>query len=378
MQESEVLSALIADTYDAALDPPLWPGVLEKVCAFVRGSAANLFFQDFASKSAGVYFQWGNDLGYEQLYLEKYVKLNPLFPALTFFEVGAVRSQSDIIPYAEFHETRFYREWVRPQGVVDVVFANLEKSATASAVLAVRRHERDGYVDDEARRRMALIVPHVRRAVLIGNVIDFHKTAAVMLTDTLAGFAAGVFLVDTNGQIVFVNASGQVMLGEGKILRDGQGRFTAANAEADQVLRDVFAAAGSGDIAIGVKGISVPLPGTEGEGWLAHVLPLTAGARREAGITHAAAAAVFVRKASLDSSPSVMETIAKLYKLTPSELRVLQAVVEIGGMPAVADALGISESTVRTHLKSLFEKTGTHRQADLVKLVAGASSPFAS
>jgi DNA-binding CsgD family transcriptional regulator len=120
----------------------------------------------------------------------------------------------------------------------------------------------------------------------------------------------------------------------------------------------------------------VPLACTGGEGWLAHVLPLTAGARREAGITHAAAAAVFVRKASLESSPSAMETIGKVYKLTPSELRVLQAVVEVGGSPAVADALGISESTVKTHLKSVFEKTSTHRQADLVKLVAGAASPF--
>jgi DNA-binding CsgD family transcriptional regulator len=46
-------------------------------------------------------------------------------------------------------------------------------------------------------------------------------------------------------------------------------------------------------------------------------------------------------------------------------------------VPEVAEALGIAETTMKTHLGRLYEKTGTHRQADLVKLVAGFSSPFA-
>jgi DNA-binding CsgD family transcriptional regulator len=55
-------------------------------------------------------------------------------------------------------------------------------------------------------------------------------------------------------------------------------------------------------------------------------------------------------------------------------LRVLLAVIEVGGAPKVAEALGIGENTVKTHLRRLFEKTGTSRQAELVKLVAGFSS----
>ena len=45
-------------------------------------------------------------------------------------------------------------------------------------------------------------------------------------------------------------------------------------------------------------------------------------------------------------------------------------------MPETAEALGIGEATVKTHLHRLFGKTGTSRQADLVKLVAGFSSPL--
>jgi DNA-binding CsgD family transcriptional regulator len=68
--------------------------------------------------------------------------------------------------------------------------------------------------------------------------------------------------------------------------------------------------------------------------------------------------------------------IARTYKLTPTELRILLAVVEIGGVPEVAEALGVSPETVKTHLGHLYEKTGARRQADLVKLVAGFASPL--
>jgi DNA-binding CsgD family transcriptional regulator len=86
---------------------------------------------------------------------------------------------------------------------------------------------------------------------------------------------------------------------------------------------------------------------------------------------------VFVHKAALDA-PSPQEVIGKLYKLTPTELRVLLAIVEVGGVPEVAEALGVAVSTVRTHLAQLFAKTDTNRQVDLVKLVARYASPLVS
>jgi DNA-binding CsgD family transcriptional regulator len=62
--------------------------------------------------------------------------------------------------------------------------------------------------------------------------------------------------------------------------------------------------------------------------------------------------------------------------LTPTELRVLLAIVEVGGVPEVAVALGLAETTVKTHLGRVFVKTGAGRQADLVKIVAGFATPL--
>jgi DNA-binding CsgD family transcriptional regulator len=77
-------------------------------------------------------------------------------------------------------------------------------------------------------------------------------------------------------------------------------------------------------------------------------------------------------------SPSSPDIIAETYRLTPTELRVLNALVDIGGVPDVAAALGVAETTVKTHLGRLFAKTGTRRQAELVKLVAGFAMPVTS
>jgi DNA-binding CsgD family transcriptional regulator len=110
---------------------------------------------------------------------------------------------------------------------------------------------------------------------------------------------------------------------------------------------------------------------------VAHVLPLVASERRRAAVHHAATAAVFVHKAALEAF-SPPEVMAEIFKLTMTELRVLFAIVEVGGVPEVAQVLGIAPSTVRTHLAHVYDKTGVARQADLVKLVAGFVSPLSA
>src|SRR4029079_15505767 len=100
------------------------------------------------------------------------------------------------------------------------------------------------------------------------------------------------------------------------------------------------------------------------------------GARRRAGIVRVAAVALFVRQAALMPAQA-SQIIRETFKLTPTELRVLLAIVEVGGIPEIAAPFGVAETTVRTHVNHLFQKTGATRQADLVKLVAGYSTPIA-
>jgi DNA-binding CsgD family transcriptional regulator/PAS domain-containing protein len=377
MDETTELSALIGDVYDAALDPALWRDVLDRTKRFVGGHAASLAWKDAVAKRGDTYYEDHEiDPHYRQLYFEKYIKLDPCTTGQFFAEIGEAVCTSDVIPYDEFKETRFYLEWARPQQLVDAALALLDKTATSMAFLGVFRHERHGLFDDEARRRVRLLIPHFRRALLIGNLINLKKAEAAALADTLDGIGAGMFLVDAAGRIVHANAAGHAMLSAASVLRAEGGRLAANDPGADRTLADAFAMSDGGDGAIGAKAVAVPLIGRDGERHVAHVLPLTSGARRRAGASYSAAAALFVHKAALDMA-SPPEVIAKTFKLTPMELRVLLAIVEVGGVPEVAVALGIAETTVKTHLGRAYLKTGTARQADLVKLVAGFSNPLA-
>ncbi len=376
MDQAEQLSVLIGEIYDAALDPSLWTGVVGKAGRFVGGLGATLFSKDAVNRSGNVCYESdGIDDAFRRLYFDKYVKFDPATTCQFFAELEQPIATADLMPYDEFLETRFYKEWARPQGLVDFVTALLDKSVTSTAFFGVFRHERDGIADDETRRRMRLIVPHIRRAVLVGRLIDLKQAEAATLADALDGLSAGMCLVDADGRIVHANAACHVILGARDFLSVNGGRLVASDAEVDRALRELFAAAGGGDAAMGVQGIALPLKARDGESYVAHVLPLSSGARRRAGIGTTAVAALFVHKTAL-AILSPPEIIARHFKLTPAELRVLLAIVEVGGVPEVADALGTAESTVKTHLGKLFEKTGTGRQADLVKIVAGFSSPL--
>jgi DNA-binding CsgD family transcriptional regulator len=372
MREADELSRVIGDLYDASLDPALWPNAIESVCGYVGAASASLHSQDSITRATDALFWWGRESSaphYFKIYLEKYGKINPIFPGVIFFDVELPIAVPDVISCEEFVQTRFFREWLAPQSLTDGLFSNLEKGATNCALFTAMRHAGEGQVDDRMRHRFELITPHVRRSMLIGKVIDLHRVEAAALADSLDQLSSAMFIVDATGRVIHANVSAHRLIAEADVLRVTNGRIAVFDPHSSRSLLEAFTAAQAGDAALGKKGIAMPLTARTGERYVAHVLPLTSGARRKAGVSYAATAAMFIRKAALDL-PSPPEAVASEFKLTPAEVRVLFAIVEIGGVPEVAPVLGISDQTVKTHLHRIYEKTATKRQADLVRLVA--------
>ena len=61
MGEIEKVSKLIGDTYDAALDPALWPSLLESTCAYVQAVSGGIFVAGAVPRSSHVSCDWGCD-----------------------------------------------------------------------------------------------------------------------------------------------------------------------------------------------------------------------------------------------------------------------------------------------------------------------------
>ncbi|BCJ89537.1 transcriptional regulator [Terrihabitans soli] len=365
------LSDLIGRIYDTALEPDLWPEVLAEAARFLPGYAAALMIKGGADQSGLIHYDDGGiDPHYKQLYFDRYINFDPTLCGNFFADPDAPVAATDVVPYPVFTQTGFFRDWVEPQGLVDFLCAMIDKSPSGAAIFSIFRTKQQGMVDDGARERMRLLMPHIRRSVLIGRTIGYGISRAETLADTLDSVSSAVFLVGAGGRLVEANAAGHAMIAEGSVLRAGTGRLIAGEAAADRSLREAFSGAETGDAGLGTQAIAVTLVSQDGLSYIAHVLPLTSGARRSAGAGYAAVAAVFLRRVQLDG-PAMPEVISKMYGLTPTELKVLLAVFEAAGINDIADALKVSPATVKTHLSRIFLKTGTKRQADLVKLVAG-------
>jgi DNA-binding CsgD family transcriptional regulator len=82
------------------------------------------------------------------------------------------------------------------------------------------------------------------------------------------------------------------------------------------------------------------------------------------------------QKATVNPS-TFPELVAEQFRLTPAEVGVMFSVIDAGNVTEAASILGLSATTIRKHLVSIFAKTGTKDEADLVKFVARLANPVA-
>ena len=375
--ESEQLSAVIGEIYDAALDPGCWPLALDSARDFVGGQVANIYWHDSVRPVGNNFCQVGISPEWERVYFETYLPLNPLQPYQIFCPIEEVHAGSEFMSFEEFSKTRFYREWAAPQGLVDAAFANLERLPTSSVGFSIMRGKQHGLIDDEARRRMKLVVPHIRRAALISKAIDLAQVQAATFTTATDALSAGMFLLAETGRLVHANAAGAAMIGASGPVKLVNGHFELISRESDRLLQDALAAAASGPLELRGKGVSVPLTSTDEQDFILHMLPLDINRRAKPGGIREAAFLVFIR--SMDGAgAAAVAAAADRFGLTKQEARVLRAVIDTGSVPMAADLLGISSNTARSHLTSVFDKAGVRTQAGLIRLVIEGTSPFRS
>jgi DNA-binding CsgD family transcriptional regulator len=375
MMELESLSQTVGLIYDAALDPRLWPTALESIREFVGGFAANFFWQDVSEQNAGIFHCVGVEQSYLTSYFSEYAKLNPLYPSAAFIDVGQVFEGSDVVPWREMEQTRFYKEWMQPQGMTNSMAVNLEKSVTTIAALAVLRGAENGPIDLDAKRRMNLLVPHMIRSASIGQLIGQRTQERSLLTDAFNSLSSAVFLVEATGAIAFSNQPAIALLSEKRLVQEASGKLAFVEPAAQGAFEQALRSAQPDRERLDTNGTAIVLSTGEPQRWLAHILPMTSGNRRNSGLTHSAVAAVFLRQAALNI-PSPLENLSTSFKLTATETKVLMCAVEMGGVSDMAKSLGVTEGTVKTHLKRIFAKTGKRRQADLAKLMASFARPF--
>ena len=373
MNEDDKLNSVVSHIYDAVLNPGLWGAALELLTKFVGGGAGTLRFEDLTAKFVSAGHDVGSDLEYMQMHSELYGDYFDPFTEVSQLEVEEVVSLLELVPHREDCARLFYQEHRPPRG--DAIKTAIGTREEDGGVLGLHRGAPDEVIDEAMRRRISLVAPHVRRAILIGKVFGRKFSEAAIFASILDQLNAGLFLVDRDGRIIHANTTGRRIVGIDDFLRAINGRLVARDADANRAMQAAFARKGS--LEADAKGIALPLTAEDRDCHVVHVLPQRLGAGPGTARAGAVTAAVVVCKTRLEIPPAP-EIIGRAYQLTPTELRVLLAIVSVGGISEVAASLGVSASTIKTHVGRLFAKTGSTRQADLVKLVAGFRPMFAS
>jgi DNA-binding CsgD family transcriptional regulator len=240
------------------------------------------------------------------------------------------------------------------------------------AGLAFGRRQAQGLFADREVELAELLIPHIRRAVTISDLLDVRTLERTHVTAALDALRCAVLLTDANGKIVLANRSAVKILREATALRDQRGMLRAALAPAAAELSQAIRLAAREDFQIGKTGLSVRLSEDDSPPVLAHVLPLTTGELRSR-FEPAAVAAVFIR--NREDAQDNAELLATTYALTPAETRVLSCLLAGRSLGESASELRVAAATVKTHLDGIFRKSGVSRQQDLLLLAAQLSPP---
>jgi DNA-binding CsgD family transcriptional regulator len=142
------------------------------------------------------------------------------------------------------------------------------------------------------------------------------------------------------------------------------GVLRLADDRADDLLQDALAA-----ITVDQSSIvrSIPIASAEHRmSCVAHVIPLRGEARQVfAGTSALIVAAVAGAETSLPAP-----VLRGLYDLTAAEARLLEDIIAGKTLQQAARSAGTSYETCRSQLKSIFQKTGSRSQIELVRRLA--------
>jgi DNA-binding CsgD family transcriptional regulator/PAS domain-containing protein len=319
---------------------------------------------DFVTGAERTLVHAGISEHFQMLYQERYQGLDLFWHGMMLRPIGDPATSDELVEETELLGSRIYREWAAPQDFRHVMLTALVRTDARLAFIGVTRtHKQARYTQDD-KAAMALLAPHVRRAITIADLIDHKAMQRGLLAEVLDALSTAVLVLDSAGRPVHANQAGQSLLARCDVLVTRRNVIEPWSA-------DDRAGWPFGPGRGGTKtGHTLSLARQGGGIALVSLLPLNSGRRRlllEGGTR----TALFFQEAEL--GPNAIEGVGAAFGLTAAELRILLSLRNGGSAADIADSYGIALTTVRTHIRSLFAKTGLNRQKDLVGLLAAAA-----
>jgi DNA-binding CsgD family transcriptional regulator len=363
---------LIGQIYDAGVEPRLWDATLVRLGERFRANGGILATTVGESNRLSFSSEFGAEPEWQALYNLEFYKpeLNPLFPAFRRLRPGLAAADWMLLPKQNLMRSPFYNDWSAPQD--RHTYFGLVTSAGPQAVGAIMfcRGRRPGdFAPDEVALLQALS-PHLVRAVALSRHLGALSGQRQLCGALLDAAANPIIVVEPDGRIVQANHAAWRILDAADGLLVRRDRLVAARPADTSAMRRRIRATAGRDLAA-----RETLAVARRSGARPYGVTMTPVSVHAEGLEPGRVLiAVFI--ADPDATPPDMASVLQTtYGLTPAEAALIALLAH--HTPSLADAadrLSVSLTTVKTHLKHCYQKTGTRRQTELIRLALSLAS----
>jgi len=365
MSSESDLASLIAAIYEAGTDFSLWPYALSRIAAAFDAPSAGITRQGRTSSDCWG-FSFGVEQDYERKYLEHFHGVNLVWQRSSSTAAGTVQTDTMVIPRGELSRTEFFNDFLVPQHMESQLNTVLLMEEGRQTVLAVRRNEQFDAHDVELYKMLA---PHLQRAVQLNIKLARAELNHKASVETLNHLEDGILFVDMEANVKFANVAAEQIFANGGLgLR--KGKLHANSAEDTAALHALIAKCSAGGIQHRLSDFASVRRRTGRSPLLLLIAPLPVE-NSFLLVPSKPMAFIVITDPDKVKKPKVMQLREK-FGLTPAEANFAAEIAKGDGIQAAADRLSISRATARTHLSRIFDKTGTRRQAELVRILFSA------
>ncbi len=358
---------LIGAVYDAPFENPPWSTTLPKLRTLTGANRLMLKFSPaHPEDSAAIYTdstirdeEW-NPNGPNTMYRRIYQWKDPI--QYNVMAEGEVRRLDELIDVSTYKASDYYRELCAPFGIENAFYGYLGRRGGRDAWLKGSRDDASGPFTAQEVSIIRSLLPHLSRSVAIQYQMEKLQTQSVAYAQTVASLGVGMIMLDYRGNIVEANAEAKAILATANSIRQYLGRLciTAPTRGLTPTALDTrqagFAARSETMIADdGQTPVNIMVrPATD-------VIP--------AGGSSSIAFIAYLDRGNHPLTQRAADFVAHNYGLSRAEARLCILLANGHTLETSAVELGITPTTARTYCKRAFAKTGTTRQAELVRLL---------
>lgn len=371
----------ISSLYDAALDDGGWEKAIEDVASAIGGRRAACFqvIDHTALEHEAFAFTGVTDELYSGPMLEQWIS-NDVWGQEFARRKSApgVAIGHELVPHDTFRRSTFMNEIIEPFNlpIYDLAAAVIDVGGT-QAILSVYADRDRPIFDASDKAMLQRLYPHIQRAARSHASLAAMREKLTVSSGMLDQLPFGIVFLDEQLRIVGSNSTAQGLVESGTTLSVRAGRIFCVDQFEDAELQAALRRAigerpncASTQLKC-VSGADLKLYGVaDSRPWSVVVSPLTS----QNEFHHLAGDARVVLTFS-NHAPMVdlnAARVALVFGLTPQETALLAKLASGYPLNLIADETGRSVGTLRTHLKSIFQKTERNTQAQLVQLVLSA------